>query len=108
MSSTINPSSSFERVTLLSEANRDVMILLLAWAAGSVDAISYLALGHVFTANMTGNTLLMGMSAGQGHHAEALRSATALLGYLFGVAVGALLAKSGDKREKWKIGRASC
>jgi len=104
MSSTINPSSSFERVTFLSEANRDVMILLLAWAAGSVDAISYLALGHVFTANMTGNTLLMGMNAGIGRHAEALRSATALVGYLFGVAVGALLAKSENRREKWTAG----
>ncbi len=106
MSSTINRSSSVERVTLLSEANRDVMILLLAWAAGSVDAISYLALGHVFTANMTGNTLLMGMNAGIGRHAEALRSATALVGYLFGVAVGALLAKSEDRREneKWTAG----
>ena len=104
MPNTTNPSTSIERVTLLSEANRDVMILLLAWAAGSVDAISYLALGHVFTANMTGNTLLMGMNAGQGHHIEALRSATALMGYLFGVAVGAVLAKGGDKREKWTEG----
>lgn len=104
MPSTINPSSPIERVTLLSELNRDVMILLLAWAAGSVDAISYLALGHVFTANMTGNTLLMGMNAGQGHHLEALRSATALVGYLFGVAIGAVLAKGADEREKWTAG----
>jgi uncharacterized membrane protein YoaK (UPF0700 family) len=99
-----NSPTSTERVTLLSEANRDVMILLLAWAAGSVDAISYLALGHVFTANMTGNTLLMGMNAGQGHQLEALRSATALLGYFFGVAIGALLAKAGDRRERWTAG----
>ncbi|HZU44352.1 MAG TPA: YoaK family protein [Terriglobales bacterium] len=104
MASTTSSSTPTERVTLLTEANRDIMILLLAWAAGSVDAISYLALGHVFTANMTGNTMLMGMNAGQGHHAEALRSATALVGYLFGVAVGALLAKGGDKREKWTAG----
>jgi len=104
MSSTTNPSVRSYRFTVLSEANRDIMILLLAWAAGSVDAISYLALGHVFTANMTGNTLLMGMNAGQGHQAEALRSATALVGYLCGVAVGALLAKTTDKNRKWSAG----
>lgn len=99
-----NSPARTERVTLLSDANRDVMILLLAWAAGSVDAISYLALGHVFTANMTGNTLLMGMNAGQGKGVEALRSAVALIGYLSGVAIGALLAKSGEKRAKWSAG----
>jgi uncharacterized membrane protein YoaK (UPF0700 family) len=96
-----NSPAQKKRITLLSDANRDVMILLLAWAAGSVDAISYLALGHVFTANMTGNTLLMGMNAGQGKEVEALRSAMALIGYMFGVGVGALLAKSGKKHEKW-------
>jgi len=104
MSSTINVNTRTERVTVLTATNRDFMIVLLAWAAGSVDAISYLALGHVFTANMTGNTLLMGMNAGQGHAAEVLRSAAALIGYLFGVAVGALLAKAEDKTKKWSPG----
>jgi hypothetical protein len=28
------------------------MLLMLTWAAGSVNAISYLGLGHVFTAMM--------------------------------------------------------
>jgi len=103
MSSTTNASNRTECVTVLTAANRDFMIVLLAWAAGSVDAISYLALGHVFTANMTGNTLLLGMNAGQGHGVEALRSAAALLGYLFGVAIGALLARK-DKRKTWSSG----
>ncbi len=104
MPSTTDSPRRHERITILSEGNRDAMIMLLAWAAGSVDAISYLALGHVFTANMTGNTLLMGMNAGQGHKLEALRSAAALLGYVAGAALGALLAKSGSKRERWSPG----
>lgn len=104
MRSTTDSSGRHEGITILSEGNRDVMIMLLAWAAGSVDAISYLALGHVFTANMTGNTLLMGMNTGQGHMVEALRSAAAFLGYIFGVAAGAGMAKSGSKREKWSPG----
>jgi len=51
---------------LLSDKGRDTMILILAWAAGSLDAIGYLGLGHVFTANMTGNAVLFGLALGQG------------------------------------------
>ena len=39
-------------------------LLALALASGFVDAASYLALGRVFTANMTGNTVLLGVAAG--------------------------------------------
>ena len=44
---------------------RDAIVLVLTWAASGVDAISYLGLGHVFTANMTGNAALR-CSAGSG------------------------------------------
>jgi uncharacterized membrane protein YoaK (UPF0700 family) len=44
---------------------RDILLLVLTWAAGSVDAISFLALGRVFTANMTGNTVLLGLHLAQ-------------------------------------------
>jgi uncharacterized membrane protein YoaK (UPF0700 family) len=37
-------------------------VLLLTGAAGYVDAVSYLLLGRVFTANMTGNTVLLGLA----------------------------------------------
>ena len=53
---------------------RDAMVLVLTWAAGGVDAISYLGLGHVFTANMTGNAVLLGLAVGQGQGLAALRS----------------------------------
>ena len=35
-------------------------LLALTFTAGLVDAASYLGLGHVFTANMTGNVVLLG------------------------------------------------
>lgn len=70
---------------------RDGMLLLLTFAAGSMDVASYLGLGHVFTAMMTGNTVLLGMSLGQGHLLAALRSVLALLGFAAGVALAALL-----------------
>ena len=39
-----------------------VILILLAFASGLIDAASYLGLGHVFTANMTGNILLLGLA----------------------------------------------
>jgi uncharacterized membrane protein YoaK (UPF0700 family) len=67
-------------------------ILLLTWVAGTVDAIGYLGLGHVFTANMTGNAVLLGLAFGQGQFLAAFRALFALVGFIFGVAIGAILA----------------
>jgi uncharacterized membrane protein YoaK (UPF0700 family) len=66
-------------------------ILLLTWVAGTVDAISYLGLGHVFTANMTGNAVLLGLALGQRQGLAAVRSLMALAGFVLGAAMGALL-----------------
>ena len=42
-------------------------LLALTFSTGTVDAVSYLGLGHVFTANMTGNVVLLGFGiAGAG------------------------------------------
>jgi uncharacterized membrane protein YoaK (UPF0700 family) len=67
-------------------------ILLLTWVAGTVDAIGYLDLGHVFTANMTGNAVLLGLAFGQGQFQAAFRALFAVGGFVFGVAIGAVLA----------------
>ncbi|HWF16731.1 MAG TPA: YoaK family protein [Acidimicrobiales bacterium] len=39
-----------------------VSLALLTVVSGIVDAVSYLGLGHVFTANMTGNVVLVGLA----------------------------------------------
>jgi uncharacterized membrane protein YoaK (UPF0700 family) len=77
------------------------MLLLLTLAAGGVDAISYLGLGHVFTAMMTGNTVLLGLALGQGHVLAAVRSILALVGFAAGVAVGALIVRRGPRQADW-------
>jgi uncharacterized membrane protein YoaK (UPF0700 family) len=56
-----------------------------------VDAVSYLRLGKVFTANMTGNTVLLGIAVVQGHGGDAARSAAALVGFCAGALAGAVL-----------------
>lgn len=73
------------------------IVLLFTWAAGSVDAITYLA-AHVFTANMTGNAVLMGIYVGQGKGAAIVQSLVALILFISGVVLGAVLAgEGGDK-----------
>jgi uncharacterized membrane protein YoaK (UPF0700 family) len=65
-------------------------ILLFTWAAGSVDAITYIV-AHVFTANMTGNAVLLGISVGQGVARAAVHSLVALVAFMAGIILGAVL-----------------
>ena len=69
-----------------SVARRNKLLLLLTCAAGYVDAVSYLQLGHVFTANMTGNTVLLGLSLIERNAPAAVRSGLAVGGFLAGAA----------------------
>ena len=80
---------------------RDAMLLLLTWAAGSVDAISYLGLDHVFAAMMTGNTVLLGLAIAEGHILAALRSILALGGFGLGVAIGAWITGRDQRQGDW-------
>ena len=77
------------------------MLALLALAAGCVDAVSFLALGRVLTAAMTGNTLLLGIAAGQADAAAALRALTALAGFLAGAVLGAAIVERGPRTVVW-------
>lgn len=47
---------------LTAAAYRNTLLSLLCLTAGIVDVIGYLSLGHVFTANMTGNIVFIGIS----------------------------------------------
>ena len=76
-------------------------IFLLTWTAGCLDAISYLSLGQVFTANMTGNTILFGLAAVQGETLTVLRSVVALAGFCLGALFGASLVERNRERTSW-------
>jgi uncharacterized membrane protein YoaK (UPF0700 family) len=89
--------SRFRYTTL----GRESMLLLLTLAASSVDAISYLGLGHVFTAMMTGNTVLLGLALAQGEALAALRSILALVGFAIGVFAGAIIVERESYPEEW-------
>jgi uncharacterized membrane protein YoaK (UPF0700 family) len=70
-------------------------VLLFTWAAGSVDAITYLT-AHVFTANMTGNTVLLGIAAAQGRAEPVVSSILALVAFIGGVILGAFAVGEGE------------
>jgi uncharacterized membrane protein YoaK (UPF0700 family) len=73
-------------------------LLILTFVSGLVDAASFLALGHVFTANMTGNVVLMAFALAGTPELSSLRSFIALLSALAGAAVAGHL----DSRIRWE------
>jgi uncharacterized membrane protein YoaK (UPF0700 family) len=79
---------------------RDVLLLALTAAAGWTDALGYAALGHVFTANMTGNLVLLGLAIGQVEATAVERSAVALVGFAAGALAGALVTREAP-RGRW-------
>jgi uncharacterized membrane protein YoaK (UPF0700 family) len=77
------------------------MLTLLAMAAGCVDAASFLGLGQVMTAAMTGNTVLLGLALGQADAEGALRATVALAGFVAGALVGAAIVQRGPSGVVW-------
>ncbi|GGS74387.1 YoaK family protein [Nonomuraea spiralis] len=63
-------------------------MVALALAAGAVDALSFLALGQVFTANMSGNLVLLGLALGTGDTSHIIRSGVSLAAFCLGLALG--------------------
>jgi len=63
-------------------------LLGMTAATGLVDAVSYLSLGRVFTANMTGNIVLLAFATAHVPGLSIARSLTALLAFLVGAILG--------------------
>jgi uncharacterized membrane protein YoaK (UPF0700 family) len=73
-------------------AARDYRVVLLTVTAGAVNAVSFLALGKVFSSVITGNLVLLGVAATTHSSAEAIHAGLAIAGYAAGAAIGAPLA----------------
>src|SRR5207302_7589943 len=88
-------------MTVMSDWLRNLLLVGLTFAAGCVDAISYLALGRVFTANMTGNIVLLALDVAQSMGPQTRRSIVALVAFAAGVAIAALVGRARAKEEVW-------
>ena len=72
-----------DRYGLLSPA-----LVILTFVAGLVDALSYLALGHVFVANVTGNIVFLGFSIAHAQGFVWWTSALTLVSFMVGALIG--------------------
>ena len=66
---------------------------LLTVVAGIADSVGYITLGGIFAANMTGNTVLAGISLAEGHYVMAARRAAPLLAFFLGALLARLLLR---------------
>jgi uncharacterized membrane protein YoaK (UPF0700 family) len=84
-----------------------LLLLLLTVLTGIVDAVSVLALGRVFVANMTGNVVFVGfaLAGAPGFLLDA--SLVGLAGFLVGAAVGGRLAAR-STRERVHLLAVAC
>ena len=67
-------------------------LLVLTFTTGLVDAVSYLGLGHVFAANMTGNIVLLGFGIAGSGGLPVLAPLVSLAAFLLGAGAGGVLA----------------
>jgi uncharacterized membrane protein YoaK (UPF0700 family) len=85
-------------------------LLLLTATSGLVDAAAYLGLGHVFTANMTGNIVFLGFAIAGAGGLSVSSSVIALVCFLGGALAGGRLAVAMEQgpRRQWMVTATSC
>jgi uncharacterized membrane protein YoaK (UPF0700 family) len=74
------------------------MAVLLDGVGGYVDAFGYLLLFQLFAANMSGNSILLGIALGQGQWHAAFRQALPIPLFFGGVALGAVVGLALEQR----------
>jgi uncharacterized membrane protein YoaK (UPF0700 family) len=81
------------------------LFLVLTFVTGVVDATSYLSLGHVFVANMTGNVVFLGFGLAGAGGISVWASLTALAFFLGGGVVGGRVgsAFAGDRDRHLRV-----
>ncbi|MGI5995365.1 MAG: YoaK family protein [Saccharomonospora viridis] len=73
------------------------LLLLLTFVTGLVDAVSFLELGQVFVANMTGNITFLGLSLHPDAHVEPTTPLVALGGFVVGALIAGRVANRFDR-----------
>ena len=78
-------------------------LLGMTVVTGLVDALSYISLGRVFTANMTGNVVILAFSMARVPGLSIARSSTALLAFLVGAIVGGRIMSRGSAETQFQF-----
>jgi uncharacterized membrane protein YoaK (UPF0700 family) len=74
------------------------VLVLTAFTAGLIDVVSFAKLGAIFTSAMTGNLALLGFYAATGAVHSAIKSLSAVVGFIVGCALGTLLGRGKTNR----------
>jgi uncharacterized membrane protein YoaK (UPF0700 family) len=75
------------------------LLIAMTVVTGLVDSFSYLVLGHVFVANMTGNVVFLGFAVAGAHGFSIPASLVALASFWIGSVIGGrIIARYGDHR----------
>ena len=69
------------------------LMMALTFVTGALDAVGYLGLDRIFTGNMTGNIVILGMAAAGGNGLPVLGPALALVAFVLGAAVAGAILK---------------
>jgi uncharacterized membrane protein YoaK (UPF0700 family) len=105
MTAAPNPDSTPRPLSIrMNEDSREntgliVVLLVMTGVTGIVDAVSYLGLGHIFTANMTGNVVLMGFGLGGVSGISLSRSVIALFCFMLGAVAGGRMGRRLNSRQ---------
>jgi uncharacterized membrane protein YoaK (UPF0700 family) len=107
-----NPPSAHASPTLRRRATGSLRepltlaLLALTFTSGMVDAVSYLGLGRVFTANMTGNVVLLGFGIAHSGGLPVLPPIVSLGSFALGAGIGGLLGTKLSHRHAVHVGAA--
>ena len=82
--SSVQPVAATGRATMIA-------LIALTFITGLIDAVSYISLGRVFAANMTGNIVLLGFAMGGATGLSAARSGASLLAFMAGALFGGMI-----------------
>jgi len=75
--------------------------IVLTLLAGYIDAIGYLSLGHIYVANMSGNSVAVGVQASRLDAAQVWRSLWPIFSFMAGVLISRLIVGWG-LRAAWR------
>src|ERR1700732_2757940 len=80
---------------------RDLLLNALTVSSGAIDAISFLALGKVFSAFMTGNIAFLGLRVAGASAPGAVSILVSMAAFAVGVYVSTRIVKPSEGSGKW-------
>jgi uncharacterized membrane protein YoaK (UPF0700 family) len=81
--------------------SRDMLLKALTISSGAIDAISFLALGKVFTAFMTGNIAFLGLTVAGNNAPPAISILSSMIPFAMGVYVTTRMVRSVKDPVSW-------